>query len=175
MIAFMTDRPDRDRAPSGVRLDNDRTAVTIAEAARALGMSTDAIRKRLQRGTLPGEKIGGGWRVFLGDAAPVAAGPTGHRPDASSPRPDADRTTAVAPDALVETLRDEVRYLREQLAERSRELAAERERFDILHREALARIPALGAGHDPPSASPAAPGGTEPREPESAWWRFWRR
>jgi len=180
MMPAMNHRPDHDRTPTGIRLDNDRTAVTIAEAARILGMSTDAIRKRLQRGTLPGEKIGDGWRVYLDDAATVGGGPTGPRPDMSTPRPDADRTTAAAPDALVETLREEVLYLREQLAERSRELAAERERFDVLHREALARIPALGAGHDAPGAPPAAPGATNTPTPAPdatsvPWWRFWER
>ncbi len=170
----MSDRPDRDRTPTGIRLDNDRTAVTIAEAARVLGLSTDAVRKRLQRGTIPGEKIGDTWRVFLeSDAA------TGPRPDVSIPRPDTDRTAAVAPDPLVETLREEVAYLREQLAERSRELAAERERFDVLHREALARIPALGAGQDAPQASPEprhTAEGVEPAGDASVpWWKFWER
>ncbi|MDP9356860.1 MAG: helix-turn-helix domain-containing protein [Chloroflexota bacterium] len=177
----MSDRPDCDRIPTGIRLDNDRTAVTIAEAARVLGLSTDAVRKRLQRGTIPGEKIGETWRVFLEVDAPPAG-----RPDLSSPRPDNDRTrpesgrtVAADPDPLVETLREEVAYLREQLAERSRELAAERERFDVLHREALARIPALGAGQDAPQASPEprhTAEGVEPAGDASVpWWKFWER
>jgi len=179
MMPTMSHRPDRDRTPTGVRLDTDRTAVTIAEAARVLGLSTDAVRKRLQRGTLAGAKIGDGWRVFLDDAVPDADDPTRQRPDVSSPRPDVDRRAAVAPDAMVAHLRDEVAYLREQLGERSRELAAERERFDVLHREALARIPALGAGQDASDAAPAAPGGADTVKPGSAapasWWRFWER
>ena len=160
MIPAMDTRSDRDRTPTGIRLDNDRTTVTIAEAARVLGLSTDAVRKRLQRGTIAGEKIGDTWRVFLEDEST-----TGPSPVVSSHRPDDDRTTAAAVDPLVETLREEVVYLREQLAERSRELAAERERFDVLHREALARIPALGAGQDAPQASSAVhhtPGDVEP-------------
>ena len=67
MIPAMDTRPDRDRTPTGIRLDNDRTAVTIAEAARVLGLSTDAVRKHLQLGTIAGEKIGDTWRVFLED------------------------------------------------------------------------------------------------------------
>ncbi len=170
----MSDRPDHDRTPTGTRLDRDRTAVTIAEAARVLGLSTDAVRKRLHRGTIPGEKIGDTWRVFLeSDAA------TGPRPDVSSPQPDHDRTAAAAPDPLVETLREEVAYLREQLAERSRELAAERERFDVLHREALARIPALGAGQDAPVAAREPQHEAQPVEPAAdtspSWWKFWER
>lgn len=69
--------------------------------------------------------------------------------------------------------------LREQLAERSRELAAERERFDVLHREALARIPALGAGQDAPQAAPAVHHAPEPTNAATdtsvPWWRFWER
>ncbi|MDP9473952.1 MAG: helix-turn-helix domain-containing protein [Chloroflexota bacterium] len=172
----MSDRPDHDRTPTGIRLDNDRTAVPIAEAARMLGLSTDAVRKRLQRGTIAGEKIGDTWRVFL---EPDTA--TGDRPDVSSPRPESDRTAAAGPDPLVETLREEVAYLREQLAERSRELATERERFDVLHREALARIPAIGSGQHASVASPEPSGATEPRHtpPDTStpahapWWRRW--
>ncbi len=180
MMPAMSDQPDHDRTLTGIRLDNDRTAVTIAEAARVLGLSTDAVRKRLQRGTIPGEKIGDTWRVFLETDAATGPQPdvSSHRPDIDRTRPEPDRTTAAAPDLLVEILREEVAYLREQLAERSRELAAERERFDVLHREALARIPALGAGQ----ASPVAP--SAPQEPQTAkrdrdpWWvslLLWRR
>ncbi len=184
MIPAMSDRPDHDRTPTGIRLDNDRTAVTIAEAARVLGLSTDAVRKRLQRGTIPGEKIGETWRVFLEvDASPVDRPDVStQRPDRDRTRPEPDRTATAGPDPLVETLREEVAYLREQLAERSRELAAERERFDVLHREALARIPALGAGQDAPSASPQPRHATEATEPAAdssvPWWAslaFWRR
>ncbi len=149
-----------------------------------LGLSTDAVRKRLQRGTIPGEKIGDTWRVFLETNA--ADGATGPRPDMSShrldshrTRPEPDRTAAAGPDPLVGTLREEVAYLREQLAERSRELAAERERFDVLHREALARIPALGAGRDAPSAAPQPQrdAGSANVDPNASvpWWKFWER
>ena len=55
--------------------------------------------------------------------------------------------------ALLDHLRDEVNFMRGQLADtqvvldqRSLELTDERERFDVLHRKALPRIPALGSG-----------------------------
>lgn len=62
---------------------NDRT-LSVAEAAAALGISTDAVRKRLMRGTLPGEKVSGQWRVTLPDDVPDTS-PTSDRtqPDAS--------------------------------------------------------------------------------------------
>jgi hypothetical protein len=83
--------------------------------------------------------------------------------------PDAARTPAdAAPNAareLIDHLKAENDYLRDQLDQRSRELAAERERFDVLHREALGRIPALGAGQDAPVAARAPQHGAQAIEP----------
>jgi len=44
--------------------DTAQDRVTIQEAARRLGVKEDAIRKRIQRGTLPHEKTDEG-RVFV--------------------------------------------------------------------------------------------------------------
>ncbi len=46
----------------------------------------------------------------------------------------------------IDSLKGEIAFLRGQLDQRSRELADERERSDVLHREAFARIKALTAG-----------------------------
>src|SRR5690242_6968830 len=43
----------------------DPTLVPIPEAAARLGVSTDAIRMRLKRGTLAGWKLDGRWGVVL--------------------------------------------------------------------------------------------------------------
>jgi len=163
-------------------------AVSVAEAAEHLGISTEAVRMRLKRRTLPGDRDQAGhWRVW------IPADPT---PANGDPRPSQQPTEQATqrdptPDltptyALVDHLRDEVTFLRGQLADtqaaldqRSRELAAERERFDVLHREALARIPALGAGQDAPVAAPVprqevTPANVDPDAP-APWWRFWER
>jgi hypothetical protein len=55
-------------------------SVPIAEAATLLGLSQEAVRKRLQRGTLDGEKVAGTWHVLL------------DRPDTPSGRQDTVRT-----------------------------------------------------------------------------------
>ena len=37
--------------------------LTVREAARALGMCTDSVRRHLRSGKLQGVRVGGGWRV----------------------------------------------------------------------------------------------------------------
>lgn len=65
-------------------MDDSNRTVSVSEAAAILGVSTDAVRKRLMRGTLPGEKVSGQWRVTLPDDVPDTS-PTSDRtqPDAS--------------------------------------------------------------------------------------------
>jgi hypothetical protein len=70
-----------------------------------------------------------------------------------------------AKDETIDRLDAEVAYLRDQLDMSRRELAAERERFDVIHREALSRIEALTAGEtarpqDIGSVENVAPGAT---------------
>jgi hypothetical protein len=69
--------------------------------------------------------------------------------------------------ALIAHLQGEIAYLRAELAKRADELARERERGDVLHREALARIDALASGtiaDRPPDELPVA----MPMEPADA-------
>ncbi len=47
-----------------------KTGYTVAEAAEALGITRDAVRKRISRGTMEAEKgEDGSWIVFLDDGA----------------------------------------------------------------------------------------------------------
>ena len=171
----MTDPGDRqDAAPAGA---------TVAEAAARLGVTPDAIRRRLHRGTLAGAKTAEGeWRIWFPDAAPGE--PPGPRQDTARTRQDAPPAETEALRAHVDDLRADVAYLRDQLDQRSRELAAERERADILHREALARIPALLAGDvagqdaptpTPPLGSPTMFPARKPPAERRPWWRVWDR
>ena len=169
MMPDMSGHPSRHR-PESVQTPVP-TTVPIAEAAARLGISVDAVRKRIQRGKLTGQKTDTGWTVVWIE------------PDI---RPDTVQTAVPDLAPLVDELRDQVAYLREHLAlEREARAAAdirhaaEIERRDVLMREALARIPALGAGQDASDAAPAAPGGADTVKPGSAapasWWRFWER
>ncbi|MDP9365691.1 MAG: helix-turn-helix domain-containing protein, partial [Chloroflexota bacterium] len=67
----MSDRPPTaDQQDAGSR---DSHSLSVAEAAQRLGITPDAVRGRLHRGTLYGEKVGTEWRVFLPDVeAPTA-------------------------------------------------------------------------------------------------------
>jgi hypothetical protein len=159
------ERPGTNRAATADQPSSDRSEVTVGEAAVLLGLSTDAVRSRLNRGTLDGRKDAGGWVVFLPRPSPTVEqpSPTGHRPSS-------DRDAIAAYEALAETQRAEIDFLRDQLAQRSRDLAAERERFDVLHREALGRIPALSTGRD--ATTEQGPAEHQPRP----WWRrLWER
>ena len=172
-----------------------------------LGVSVDAVRSRLRRGTLEGEKIEGEWHVRLPhrqDADRTSAEPTGTQQDGTGIRPaeqqDSDRTptdagltddatatgrgqTATDPPTgahihLIEHMTDEIAYLRTELAQRSHELATERERSDVLQREALGRIEALTAGEIVPDTAQEAVG--SPRSDDqplhglrASWRRLW--
>ena len=90
---------DSDGTPTG------HATVSVAEAAHRLGVTPDAIRSRLHRGTLEGEKVDNAWQVRLPDREiPHRADPepTGSRQDAigqeigaDHDRQDADRTPTV--------------------------------------------------------------------------------
>jgi hypothetical protein len=100
---------------SGTKPDN---GLDIAEAAARLGVSSETVRKRLQRGKLKGFKADdGSWRVVLPG---VDNGP-------DSPGQQSRTRQDIPPDssaALVTALREEVGFLREQLRARDDQLRA---------------------------------------------------
>jgi len=80
---------------------------------------------------------------------------------------------------MIEHMQEEIAYLRTELAQRSHELATERERSDVLQREALGRIEALTTGEIVPetrqdtSESPRSD--DQPLQGLRTWWhRLWR-
>jgi Helix-turn-helix domain len=98
----------------------------IGEAARILGISTEAVRKRIKRGSLKAQKNGDGqWLVIL-DESRLAAG---HR-DSGGDGVQAEvasaatalnlvRSSAAIEEALrdeVDVLRDEIAFLRDEVA-----------------------------------------------------------
>ncbi len=154
----------------------------VPEAARALGISPEAVRNRLSRGTLRSEKVDG--RVFVLIDRDMAR---------HTERPITDTPNGVPPDAteLVEEMRARIEDLRDQLAE---EREARRRADTIIMQltqanAALAsRLPELeAAAQDAPDGSitvrdedngvsahnghdEAQKGAHEEREARRPWW-----
>lgn len=158
--------------------------VTVADAALLLGLSEDAVRSRLRRGTLRRE-TGGDGTVFvvLGTDRPASY----QRPtDDRSTNQQNDRQTAgqsidspvdsrggseTYRDELVEALRDEVAHLRDQL-DRERDASAELRRIVA---GLVQRVPELEAAPEPRNAPKTTSEGMAnsddvPSEPERVSW-----
>jgi excisionase family DNA binding protein len=139
--------------------------MTVPEAAEALGITADAVRSRIKRGTLPTVREGG--RVFVVVDA------------TDQPTARAQATTPAVEDRLYEEMRERIRYLEHQVEE-ERET---RQRADTLLARLMDRVPELEtspeqrgseAAETPPSEaereSAQPPAEAEDRRP---WWRRW--
>ena len=80
--------------------------VDVGEAARELGISTDAVRKRIARGSLESDRPNGSVLVWLNEGGTEAG----------------REAQGEENEALVEVLQDQIAYLREQLETRTEEL-----------------------------------------------------
>jgi hypothetical protein len=113
----------------------DQRPVTVSEAAQALGITPEAVRMRIKRGTLRSEKRAGRVYVLLGPR------PTTEHTTEQTTKPGLDHT-----EDLIATLREQVQAERQAHAETRRLLAA-----------ALERIPPqLEPPSEPPGASETA-------------------
>ncbi len=135
--------------------------MTVKEAARVLGASQDAVRKRVSRGTLEAEKLPDGTVLVWVDAH--------HDDGVSTSKPDGVHPTQAHLDAL----ESHIARLEAELEDRKEEAR----RKDHLLAAALERIPAI----EPPETTPQSPenssgqtsgSGDLPPEPEKrSWWR----
>jgi hypothetical protein len=118
--------------------------VTMKEAADELGLTVEAIRKRIQRGTLHSDKGPDGRRYVYLDVS--------HREVQSQGS------------TLIEELRDRVRFLERVLEEEREARTEEQRRHDTLMAQLMQRIPEL----EPPreQASPQEPPGAAETTPE---------
>ena len=116
-----------------------RERVSVPQAADHLGTTVDAIRKRVQRGTIAHEKDPDGRVWILLDTGMTRHDEPGQRQDTRG--------------ELADELRDRIRYLERQVEE-EREA---RRRADTLLAQLMQRIPEL--------EPPAPPESPEPREP----------
>jgi excisionase family DNA binding protein len=141
----------------------DRTApqsgrrVTVDEAARHLGLSVDAVRKRVQRNQIPHEKdLAGRVRIILDESETLQD----EGPDSTGPRGE-----------LLNELRDRIRYLERQVEE---EREARRRADTILaqlsaaNAEQARTIRALKPPAPPETPEPREEPDTSPVHPERA-------
>ena len=148
-------------------MEDDRTEderrTTVSEAAEILGISAEAVRGRIRRGTIPVVREGGTVYVLI-------EGLEEHRTTANQ-----SRTTGDQPgdrtDLLIAELQDRVRSLEEANRENRRIIAA-----------LTSRIPAIEAPSDERESPETVEGEPERAEPRSAaeaqastqrrpWWR----
>jgi hypothetical protein len=143
----------------------------VKDAADLMGISAEAVRKRIKRGTLPTERDHDGTvRVLLDADGTRTDDRTDDRPD---DRPDGDGTRPDDHDALVAAKDQTISLLREQL-EAERTANAENRR---LLAAALERIPEIearqGDGAEPGAVSPPPAGEDAQTGAERSWWRRW--
>jgi hypothetical protein len=127
-----------------------RQRMDIKQAAQVLNITTDAVHKRVKRGTLDAEKdVEGRVYVFLDDV---------WTPDIR--------------DELIDRLENEIEYLRREAEDRKEEAR----RKDAILLTMAQRVPELEAAEVPTeSVVPVTPdtgNGAGPTEPEKPpWWR----
>jgi hypothetical protein len=132
-----------------------RRRLDLRDAAAELGLTVDAVRKRVKRGTLESEKDADG-RLYVFIDADL---------DAGAPRSDTDR--------LISTLEEQLRLEREAHAEARRLLAAALERIP----PQLEAPTAPSEPRESPDTSseprPSTTGSPEPERPSEPrpWWR----
>ena len=145
---------------------------TVHEAANALGMSVDAIRKRIQRGTIPHERHEDGRVYVLLDKASSMQDTSS---TSSSTVPDEDegeRSVRYGTEEFIGSLQDQIGFLRREL-----------ERKDAILLRMAERIPELESPQAPPEprdapetvseAAGRGADGEDPQEPveRRSWWK----
>jgi hypothetical protein len=149
--------------------------VIVAQAAQILGVTVEAVRGRIKRGTLKHERHNGTVYVLLN----ADQMPTGHQPG------DDQTTDQLRPEAheeLSDELRDRVRFLERMLEEEREARTEERRRHDTLMAQLMQRIPQLEAPPEPPEDTETVEEAPERAEPRPAtggaqedarrpWWR----
>ena len=178
--------------------------LTIAAAADRLGVSENAVRQRIKRGTLDAAKVDGVWRVALPDREDDQQDGYQGRPS-GDPRADQEATgrSVVIPEAAraqLAAIRDEfVAPLVATIGALERELGrleaerdqATRERDELRAENERLRNAAVARPEAPAATEPAEPAFRpsvaawrerttravdldQPSEPVPWWWRWWR-
>ena len=169
------DRPGQAHRSGQDRPQDGLDRLTVAEAAERLGVTQDAIRKRMARGTIRHVREDGRLYVYLDTFERASKTVQDEGQDAMS-----KTVQDSGQDRYVESLEDQIQFLRREL-----------ERKDAILLRLTERIPepeAVQELRDAPETVPAASEGTEPRpgpaKPQTAaqgaqgtarkpWWLRW--
>jgi hypothetical protein len=145
-----------------------RRRLTVTEAADALGVTVDAVRSRVKRGTIAHEREGGRVYVLLyaDEARPGRAQDTDQVGDQGVGQPE-DRTAE-----LIATLREQLAAERQAHAEARRIIAGLVERIPAIEApqeaaDAAETVEQESERVEPRFAAPGAQEGVESRP----WWR----
>ncbi len=128
----------------GEQPSRDLDRLTVAQAADALRISQDAVRKRIARGTIPHDRDESG-RVYVY----LTPSETVHKTDQDTLQ---DVATKTVQDTYIHSLEDQIAFLRREL-----------ERQDAILLNLTERIPQLEAPRESPETAEVTSEGAEPR------------
>jgi excisionase family DNA binding protein len=127
--------------------------LTVAEAADALNISQDAVRKRIARGTIRHDRDDTG-RIYVY----LSPSETVHKTDQDTVQADATKTVQ---DTYIRSLEDQIAFLRREL-----------ERKDAILLNLTERIPQLEAPSEAPDrAEHRSDAGGSQESARRPWWR----
>ena len=141
--------------------------MTQREAAEILGVSVEAIRKRIKRGTLPSEKGEDGRRHVFLDAAPDVHSESQAESGSTAP--------------LVDVLRDEIAHLRRE-SERKDAIIMSLSQSNAELSRTIRAIEAPTEAREAPTEATEQPGRVEPQASvegaqegaeHRSWWQRW--
>ena len=159
-------------------VDTHTEPVGIAEAAKRLGISVEAVRQRIRRKKLEAYKDPTGvWQIVLpspnGTKQPVQESvQEGVQVNVQLPVGSAN---GQAYGELVAQLKDEVAFLREEMGRQRDQYAEESRRKDVIIHELTTQLKALPAaivqkqGEEQTKQAPESPTPAASRP----WWKFW--
>ena len=142
---------------------------TVSEAARILGISKNAVRKRVQRESLPATKVDGEWRIFLQDEVSRVtkqSSDTGHGVGYDIPQ---DIALDIAQQQL-ETFRDAFVM---PLVDRIGELEHENGRLEVENRHLNDELDGLRQRISELETPPSEEAADAEEATEVVWWRRW--
>jgi len=138
--------------------------LTVAEAADALIISQDAVRKRIARGTIPHDRDESG-RVYVY----LSTSETVRKTDQDTVLHDATKTVQ---DAYIRSLEDQIAFLRRELERKDTILLNLTERIPQLEAPSEARESPQTVEEEPERAEEPRPdAGISQEDAQRPWWR----